>query len=89
MKWWNKQTRNGEGKFYGVRSIERPVDWGNPHDSFIKAVPSDLAQQGLVECDFIGESFVDEQVSLQSYHDDITNKEEHGIQMELERIHII
>lgn len=52
ITWYNKETRNPDGKFYGVRSVQCPAEWGNPRDNFTKIAPPTLCLEGDVACDW-------------------------------------
>mgnify|MGYP006865161207 CR=1 FL=1 len=50
--WYNKQTRNNDGKFYGIRQIKRPSGWPNTKNNFTKVSPGKTVIENNIECDW-------------------------------------
>jgi hypothetical protein len=56
MKYWNKETRNEDGKFYrnGDWSIEKPEGWDNGKGNFtsVSPPPECLREENQIACDW-------------------------------------
>ena len=54
----NKETRNENSVFYGIRSVAKPTDWSNPKNNFTKVTPPTETIEYGVPCDWNGTAWV-------------------------------
>jgi len=69
MIWYNKETRNPNGKFFGVRSVTKD-DWDNPRDNFTTVAPPVECIDNDIVCDWfeIANTWVVDELALWEFN---------------------
>ncbi len=52
ITWYNKETRNKDGEFYGLSTVDKPVDWDNNKNNFTKVPPAQEIIDNKIPCDW-------------------------------------